>query len=341
MERRTFLAHGAAALGSSLVGAAGCSRFHGVGSTGSDKSWPERPITIVVPFDVGGSADRLSRGFAQYMPKYLGQPMTVVDRAGASGMIGTNWLLQQPADGYTVMMTPATPYIPINIIITNAHFTLDDFTFVNGQWTDYSAMIVPKDRPWRTAKELIDAIRANPGKISTGVDFGSVGHIETLSMLDALGLKPDAVRFVTFDGSGAMHAALAGGQLDFYIGQSEANLVIKEYVRTLAVFLDHRASDFSDAPPINDVLKSYNASVPLLAGSVRTFVFPAQFKIKHPVAYAKFVAAYRATLDAPDFKKFLHDNQMAGDWVGEDHTTQVIHDQFDVLSKYKSLLKKG
>lgn len=341
MERRKFLTCGAAALGSSLVGVTeGCRRFGGYAGDGGDQAWPRRPITILVPFDVGGSADRLARGFAQYMPKYLGQPMTVVDRAGASGMIGTNWLLQQPADGYTVMMTPATPYIPINIIITNAHYTLDDFTFVNAQWMDYSALIVAKDRPWRTAAELIDAIRANPGKISTGVDFGSVGHIETLAMLESLGLKPNAIRFVTFDGSGAMHSALAGGQLDFYVGQSEANLVIRDYVRTLAVFLDHRAPGV-DAPPINDVLKPYNASVPLIAGSVRTFVFPSAFKVKRPLEYAKFVSAYRATLDAPDFKKFLHDNQMAGDWVGEARTSQVIREQFEVLSKYKNLLNKS
>lgn len=336
MRRRDFLASGASALGSFLA-ATGCK--HSLVSSGDDaRSWPRRPITIIVPFDVGGSADRLSRGFAQYMPKYLGQPMMVVDRAGASGMIGTNWLLQQPADGYTVMMTPATPYIPINIIITNANFTLDDFTFVNAQWTDYSALIIPKDRPWRTAKELIDAIRANPGKISTGVDFGSVGHIETLAMLQSLGLKSNAIRFVTFDGSGAMHAALAGGQLDFYVGQSESNLTIKDFVRVLAVFLDHPAPGI-DAPPINEVLKSYNASVPLIAGSARTFVFPAAFKLKHPAEYAKFVTAYRATLDSPEFKKFLHDNQMAGDWVGEERTTQMIDQQFEVLKQYKSLLK--
>jgi hypothetical protein len=105
--------------------------------------------------------------------------------------------------------------------------------------------------------------------------------------------------------------------------------------------LDHRVPDFPDAPPINDVLKPYHATVPLIAGSVRTFVFPSAFKVKHPVAYAKFVSAYRATLDAPNFKKFLSDNQMAGDWVGEARTTQIIREQFEVLSKYKSLLNKS
>jgi tripartite-type tricarboxylate transporter receptor subunit TctC len=79
------------------------------------------------------------------------------------------------------MMTPATPFIPVNILITHAHYTLDSFTFVNAQWTDYTILLVPKDRPWRNAAELIDAIRANPGKISTGAAFIS-GFIRPLAV---------------------------------------------------------------------------------------------------------------------------------------------------------------
>ena len=324
IRRRSFLAGSAALLSSRTLPV-------------KAQAWPQRPLTILVPFDVGGSADRMARGFAQYMPKYLGQPITVVDRAGAGGLIGTTWFLQQPADGYTVMLTPATPFIPVNILVTKAKFTLDDFTFVNAQWTDYTVLLVPKDRPWRTAAELIDAIRANPGKISTGVDFGSVGHITTIALLDALGLAPSALRIVTFDGAGAMRTALAGGQVDFNIGQAEGAQVIRDFVRPLAVFLDHRIPEY-DAPPINDVLKGYQTSVPLISGSVRSFVFPAAFKAKHPNDYAKFVTAYRATLEAPDFRQWLHDNQMGGDWVGEERTIDVIRANFDALKQYKDLI---
>jgi tripartite-type tricarboxylate transporter receptor subunit TctC len=301
-------------------------------------AYPRRPVTILTPFDAGGSADRMARGFAQYMPKYLGQPMTVVDRAGAGGMIGTTWFLHQPADGYTVMLTPATPFIPVNILVTNAPYTLEDFTFVNAQWSDYTVLLVPKDKPWKTARELIDAIKANPGKLSTGVDFGSVGHITTMALLHALGLKPDAVRIVTFDGAGAMRTALAGGQVDFNIGQAEGADFIKDFVRPLAVFLDHPEPGV-DAPPINEVLKAYDTSVPIIPGSVRTFVFPAAFKAKHPEDYATFVKAYRATMDDPGFKKFLVDNRMGDDWVGEEKTSQMIRASFDTLKQYKDLIK--
>src|SRR6202040_328069 len=148
---------------------------------------------------------------------------------------------------YTVMLTPATPFIPINILVTKARYTLDDFTFLNAQWIDYTILLVAKNRQWRTAAELIDAIRANPGKISTGVDFGSVGHITTIALLKALGLGPGALRIVTFDGAGGMRTALAGGQVDFNIGQAEGAQVVREFIRPLAVFLDDRAPDF-DAP---------------------------------------------------------------------------------------------
>ena len=329
LNRRAFVAASMATLAGPVLTRA---------ALAADDGWPHRPITILTPFDAGGSADRLARGFAQYMPKYLGKPITVVDRAGAGGMIGTTWFLQQPADGYTVMLTPATPFIPVNILVTNAPYKLGDFTFVNAQWSDDTILLVPKTRPWKSAKELIDDIRAHPGKISTGVDFGSVGHIATIALLNALGLKPNAIRIVTFDGSGAMRTALAGGQIDFNIGQAEGANFIKEFVRPLAVFLDHRRADF-DAPPINEVLKAYHTSVPIIPGSVRTFVFPASFKARHPEDYAKFVKAYRATMDDPGFKKFLVDNQMGDDWVGEEKTTQIMQNSFNLLAKYKNLIK--
>lgn len=338
MRRREFLVSGTAALGASLVGGLnGCKHVSTQSGRVATRSWPRQPVTIVVPFDAGGSADRLARGFAQFMPKYLGEPMIVVDHAGASGMIGTTWFLQQPADGYTVMLMPATPFIPMTIILYNAPYRLDDFTFVNAQWTDYSILLVPKTRPWHTAAELIDDIRRNPGKLSTGVDFGSVGDIEALALLDALGLPSNAVRFVTFAGSGALHTSVAGGQVDFYVGQADADELIRDYVRPLAVFLDKPVKGV-DAPPINDVLKAYNTSVPILSGSVRSFVFPAAFEANHPDEYATFVSAYRATLNDPAFKKWLRLNQMQGNWVGEERTTQIIRDSYEALKKYKSLL---
>jgi putative tricarboxylic transport membrane protein len=301
--------------------------------------WPKRPLTILVPFDAGGSADRLARGFSQYLPKELGQPVTVVDRAGAGGQIGTTWFLQQPDDGYTMMFTPVTPFIPINILVTNAKYTLDSFTFVNAQWIDYSILALQKDRPYKTLLELVNDIKAHPGKLSAGTDFGSVGHMTTLALLDALGVGPKGIRLVTFDGAGAMRAALAGGQVDFSIEQGEGGDNIKGFVRPLAVFLDNRVPEV-DAPPVNEALQPLGITVPIISGSVRSFVFPAGFKAKHPQDYANFVAAYRRTLANPEFQAWMKTNQMKGDWIGPEETDKIIRANFEALKKYKDLLKK-
>lgn len=303
------------------------------------EGWPSRPITLVVPFDTGGSVDRLGRALSQFLPKALGQPVTVVDRPGAGGQIGTSWFLQQPPDGYTLMMTPATPYLPVNILVTGARYKLDDFAFVNAQWSDFTFLAVPKDKPYRTVKDLIDAIKANPGKLSASVTFGSIGHITTLVLLDALGLGPDAIRIVTFDGGGATRTALAGAQVDFSVEQAEGGETVKDFVRPLAVFLDYRVPHL-DAPPINEALAAYGASVPLLSGSVRTLVAPARFKAQHPEDYAKLVAAYHATLQNPEFQAWLKANQMQGEWLGPERSTAIIKQNFAVLEKYKDLLKK-
>ena len=305
----------------------------------SAQDYPSKPVTIVVGFDAGGSVDRMARGLATYLPKHLGQPVSVVNRPGAGGQVGTTWFLQQPDDGYTLMVSPAAPYILTNILVTNARYKLDDFTFINAQWSDLAFVAVPKDSPYTSMGKLIDAIKAKPGTIKAGVTFGSVGHVSTLVLLNKLGLGPDAVRLVTFDGGGPLRTALAGGQVDVSIVQAEGSETVADLIRPLAVYADERIPEF-DAPPINEALKPYKVEVPVISGSIRTLVAPAGFKAKHPKDFEKLVAAYRATLDSAEYKDWLKQNQMGGDWVGPERTTQRIRAGFDVLSEYKDLLKK-
>jgi putative tricarboxylic transport membrane protein len=302
------------------------------------QDWPRRPITILVPFDTGGSVDRLARGLATYLPKQLGKPVTVVDRPGAGGQVGTTWFLQQPDDGYTLMVTPATPYLPVDILVTGAKYKMSDFTFVNAQWSDYTLLAVPKDRPYKTLGDLIDAIKAAPGKLSVSVTFGSVGHVTTAVLLQTLGLPPNAVRIVTFDGGGATRTALAGGQVDFSIEQAEGAETIKDLIRPLAVFLDHRVEMF-DAPPVNEALQPYHVTVPILSGSIRTLVTPAGFRAKHPQDFDRLVEAYHKTLEDPEFKAWLAANRMGDDWTGPDKATEIVNANFEVMRRYQSLLK--
>ncbi len=303
------------------------------------QEWPTRPITIMVPFNAGGSLDRMARGVAPYLSKELGQPVTVTNRPGAGGQVGTTWFLQQPDDGHTLMITAATPYLPTNILVTGAKYTLADFAFVNAQWSDYTFVAVHKDRPYKTLKDLLDAIKANPGKISTGFSFGSAGQISTALLLDALGLPANAVRVVTYDGGGPVRTALAGGHIDFSVLQGEGSETIRDFIRPLALIRETRVAEW-DAPPINEALKPYGATIPLLSGSIRALATQATFRKKQPQAFDKLTNAYKRALENKDLQAWLATNKIDGDWLGPEKTTAVLNDNFEILKKYSHLLKK-
>lgn len=324
-SKRAVLGLAAAALTAGSLGA-------------SAQTYPSKPVTIIVGFDAGGSVDRMARGMSTFLSKELGQPVTVENRPGAGGQVGTSFFLTRPDDGYTLLISPATPYIVNNILVTNARYKLSDFDFINGQWSDFAFLAVPKDSPYKSLKELVDAIKAKPGTVKAGVTFGSAGHISTVVLLENLGLGPDAVRLVTFDGGGSLRTAIAGAQVDFSIVQAEGSETIVDMIRPLAVFTEARRPGF-EAPPVNEALAPFNVKVPLISGSVRTLIAPAGFKQKHPADYAKLVAAYKATLANPDYQKQLADNKMGGEWIGPDKTNDIIKQNYDVLEQYKTLLK--
>lgn len=300
--------------------------------------WPARPVTLVVPFNAGGSLDRMARGLAPYLAKELGQPVTVVNRPGAGGQVGTTWFLQQPDDGHNLLVTSATPYLPTNILVTGAKYAMEDFAFVNAQWSDYTMLAVHKDKPYKTLKDLIDAIKANPGKLSTGVTFGSAGQISTMMLLDALGIPANAVRIVTYDGGGPVRTALAGGHLDFSVLQAEGSETVRDFVRPLAVFREEQAKDW-DAPPVNEALKSFGITIPILSGSIRVLAASTAFKKKQPRAFDKLALAYQRALENKELRSWLAANKIDGDWVGPEKTTAVLHANFEILKKYRHLLK--
>jgi tripartite-type tricarboxylate transporter receptor subunit TctC len=300
--------------------------------------WPSKPITIIVPFSAGGSVDRMGRGLAQFLSPVVGQPVVVENRPGAGGQAGTTFFLTRPDDGHTLMVTPAMPFMGTNILLTGARYKLDDFAFVNAQWVDFALAMVHKDRPYQTLQQLIDAIKANPGKLSAAVTYGSIGQVATMMLLDTIKMPPNAVRIVTYDSGGGVRTALAGNQVDFAIDQAEGSETIIDFVRPLALFRDSPHPAWK-APLINDALKPLGVSVPILSGSIRTLVAPASFRDKHPQGWEKLIATYRKALDNPDYQSWLRSNQIGGDWVGPEKTRELIDTAFKVLSNYKHLLK--
>ena len=318
------------ALGALVAGAA-------LSPAAQAEEWPERPITFVVGFGVGGSADRTARALSQYMPEALGQPITVVNREGAGGQLAASYVLAQEPDGYTLLATAISPYLANSIVHTGADYGIDDFAYVNGQWSDWDIIAVNKDLDIETLGEMMTSIKENPGKHSVSVVPSSAGQLTAYLLLEAAGLDESALNIVTYESGGAARAAVAGGQVDFTILGGEGSEGIREMIRPLAVVREEPAPGW-DAPPVNEALAEVDMEIPVLSGSIRGLAAPAAFREQYPDRWEKLVAAYKATLENPDFIAHLEANDIGADWLGPEKTAQIVETNYEVIKKYKDLM---
>jgi tripartite-type tricarboxylate transporter receptor subunit TctC len=178
--------------------------------------YPAKPITLVTPFGAGGDSDLAARNLAQAAQKYLGQPVIVVNRAGASGIIGSQSVRTAPPDGYTLLLARVGSQAITPALDSKTPYKWSDFTFLSVLEFNPFVCVVRSDAPYRTMADLVEAIRKQPGKLA----YASTGNTTLQYMgpqlpFGVLGLKTDAALHVPYKGSGEATTALMGRQVDF------------------------------------------------------------------------------------------------------------------------------
>lgn len=189
-----------------VLGFAGCLVSHAALA-----AYPERTITIVVPFSAGGGTDLTARLLARAMEKHAGQSVIVVNRAGAGGEIGMASVAAAPADGYTLGLinTPNTLTIPIE---RAARFKLDSFELLANVVDDPATLSVNAASEIRSVQDLVAAARKAPDTLTYGTaGIGSAGHISMLMLEKVAGIK---LRHVPFKGTSDVATALLGRHID-------------------------------------------------------------------------------------------------------------------------------
>ncbi|SDG87973.1 Bug family tripartite tricarboxylate transporter substrate binding protein [Pelagibacterium luteolum] len=309
-----------------------------LGSTGAvsaqDAAWPTSQITFVVALGTGGSADRTARLVAQEMQEELGVPIRVINQEGGGGHVGHTYFMNMPADGSYFLASSIHPYISSAILDFNADYSLDDFAFVNGQWTDIDLFGLSADLPFETLEEFMDAIAQEPGRYRISVVPGSTGLINTIMMLEAFGLSESDVNIVTYESGNAARTAAAGGQVDMTVLGAEGTLPIAEYIKPLAVASDERLPTW-DAPTLNEVLAERGIEVPPLVGSMRGIAAHAEFRDNHPELFERFTAAYQAVLEDEEFAESLASQGIGAEWLGPDRTTAIIESNLEILERFQ------
>jgi len=255
-------------------------------------AFPEKPLTVVVPYKAGGSTDTMIRVLAKALAKEVGQPVVVQNRPGAGGAVGGMFIKNQVPDGYTILVgsIQITTWSPIH---DNVDFTHNDFTYL-GSFTEYQqAMITTPDKPFKTLDELVEYSRKNPGL--TFADQSSLSKLVILYVAKQEGLD---WRAVPTKGGGGMVPMLLGGHLDF----AWSGGVHQRYGDKMVVMASCNPDRLAASPAAPALSEKYNISMPSMVVVMGPKGIPAD--------RVKFLedALRNASSNDPAFVKLLKEN---------------------------------
>ncbi|HSV44985.1 MAG TPA: tripartite tricarboxylate transporter substrate binding protein [Ramlibacter sp.] len=315
LSRRRFAA--AAAAGAAAVLAAG---FVPTARAQGSASYPNHPITIVVPYAPGGSVDGVARAFAEMLGEQLKQSVVVDNRPGASGLVGAGSVARAAPDGYTLYINASIHNInPLLYKKTIKYDAVKDFTAISMLAQGALIFSVNPQVPAKTVRELVGVVKAQPAKYSfTTSGFGSAGHLGIAQFMHETGIAGLKVPIALYKGAGPALADLIGGQVQAMMDPMLSSLpnVKAGKLRALAVTGRERSPLLPDVPTMRESgMKDFEfyswyglwapAKLPddlrrrLDAASARIMESPA---MKTRLAGFGFETAYKK---GPDFEKFI------------------------------------
>ena len=218
-------------------------------AAGVAHAFPERPITIVVPYAPGGAADAVARVVATRLGAKLGGSVIVDNKAGASGTIGASFVAKAPADGYT-MLYDATPYSINPHLFPKMPYAANALQPLSLVMLAPNVLIVRADAPFKNVGELIAKAKAQPGKINfASGGSGTVQRLAAELFRQQLGL--DMVH-VPYKSGGPAITDVIAGQVDFMFGTVAATYphVSGGKLRALAVSAPERSKRLPDVPTV-------------------------------------------------------------------------------------------
>ena len=211
-------------------------------------SYPSKPITIILPYATGGSADMLARFAAQALQTELGKPAIVEAKAGAGGVLGTEYVARAEPDGYTLALT-ASGTMAVNPYVYKLRYKpLEDFKQITVLVDLPFVVVTNNEFPARNLQEFIDYGRKNPNKITFGnAGLGTQQHLTQLMFARAAGMQ---VNIVPYKGSSPAMNDLLGGHIDAVLDNTgvQTPFIKAGKVRPLFVTNPERVAALPDVP---------------------------------------------------------------------------------------------
>jgi len=262
------------------------------------QTYPSRPITMVVPWGAGGGTDATARIVAALMEKEMGQPVNVVNRTGGNGVVGHSAIATAPADGYTIGM--------ITVEISMMHWAgltelnPKDYTPLSLMNIDPGAVTVRTDSPYKNVNDLLNTIKANPGKFkASGTGQGGIWHLALAGMLKDQKMDVSAAPWVPSNGAAPAMNDLAAGGIEFVTcSLPEARALIDAgKARPLAVMATQPSALYPNVPTLKAATGS-NWTIGAWRGIAGPKGLPADVQ-------AKLGTVLKKIYDSQDYQGFM------------------------------------
>lgn len=327
------------ALGLTLL--TGCGQSSGNNTAGGDTGskvsaqWPERTITMLVPWSAGGGSDLAVRTLVPYLEKDLGVTITVVNQTGANGWIAWNDLLHADADGYTIaQMNIPTVYSGYLDPQQNRSENLDSFLMVANEISDWGCMVVKAgDTRFPDTKALIEYGKSNE-LLAGDAGVGTNKHLLT----ENLNSKVDGLKLTAVHQSGWSdnYAALLGGHIDVAWGSVGETLqaYLDGEVDILCVFATERSSLLPDVPTFQELMPEYEITSP----SDRGFALPAGV---NEAIYDRWQQAMDTAINDQEFIQKMADLGQAVNYMDGEAYTEYAKEQETVMKGFSDILGWG
>jgi len=235
----------------------------GMGLAEPAAAFPDKPVTIVVPFSAGGGTDITTRTLAGPMGEALGIELIVKNTGGAGGTIGAAELARARSDGYTVGMMPVGP------MTTQPHMRAlpygpESFDYVCQAYSAPSAIVVRKESAFGSLGDMIAYAKANPGKLNFGIQaVGSIPHVAGLGLAEEAGIE---MAFIPFKGSAPTFKAMLDGTVDMFVAHISFLTQNADQVKSIAMLTPERAETAPDLPTAKE--QGFDLDFPIWGGIV-------------------------------------------------------------------------
>lgn len=291
--------------------------------------FPNRPITMVVGMEAGGTADLSSRLIARIAEKYLGQPVVIVNKAGGSGTVGTAAFTSAKPDGYTIGYLGTSSIMTVPHIMKLTYHPVKDIEPIIQYSVHNFAVSVRADAPFNTFKDAVEYARKNPGVLTYGTaGANSAQHI----LMEKIG-QIENVEWIhiPFKGGPQALAAVLGGHAAMAVGDLNASLVKANKLRLLVMFLEERWAEFPEVPTLRNL--HYPVPVPYIMGVGAPKGVPEPIMKRLEDAFTK---AYRD----PEFSAGMKSLYLTVFYRNRKDFSAYIANTFDQLGKFLQEMKK-